>query len=151
MPNKNKNLWIIVAVIIVLVLGYYFLRSQSANAPSNETNTQSLSTSGNPTSDSSTTPSTQIIKYVDAQKIYKGKIFQFNNTCGVSPRAMTFTNNTNIMLDNRSSHTRNIKVGSIYTVKPYDFKIVNVYVSSTPKTILIDCDKQQNVATITVQ
>ena len=92
------------------------------------------------------------ISYTNALIKYADRRIQFNPTCQAFPNTVTYKDNTGIMLDNRSPVARTIKVGTNYTVKAWGFKIVvlpDIYLKS--KTILIDCDKSQNVATILVQ
>ena len=92
------------------------------------------------------------VAYADALVKYKDRRIQFNASCQASPRSVTYKDNTGIMLDNRSAQSRTIKVGTTYTVKGYGFKIItlpDIYLKSS--TLLVDCDKQQNVATVLVQ
>jgi hypothetical protein len=92
------------------------------------------------------------MSYQKALETYKDRRIQFNDACAATPNTVTYKDNTGIMLDNRSAQSRTIKVGTTYTVKGYGFKIVtlpDIYLKSS--TLLVDCDKQQNVATVLVQ
>jgi hypothetical protein len=83
---------------------------------------------------------------------YKDRRIQFDASCQATPNTVTYKDNTGIMLDNRTDKALSIKVGTTYTVAAYGFKIVylpDVYRQS--KTLLVDCGKQQNVATVLVQ
>ncbi|MDQ3075567.1 MAG: hypothetical protein M3Q34_00350 [bacterium] len=91
------------------------------------------------------------LTYQQALEKYKDRRIQFNDSCSAVPNNVTYKDNTGIMLDNRSAQTRTIKVGGTYTVKGYGFKIVTLPNITTQKTFLVDCDGQQNVATILVQ
>lgn len=98
-----------------------------------------------------TTPAAVTLSYQQALEQYKDKRIQFDNSCASTPKVVTYKDNTGIMLDNRSATTRTIKVGTAYTVKGYGFKIITLPNITTQKTFLVDCDGQQNVATILVQ
>ena len=92
------------------------------------------------------------ISYANALIKYADRRIQLDTACQARPIAITYKDNTGIMIDNRSPQTRTVKVGITFTIKPYGFKIVvlpDIYLKS--KTILVDCDKSQNVATILVQ
>ena len=92
------------------------------------------------------------ISYTNALVKYADRRIQLDKICQAHPNTVTYKDNTGIMIDNRSPNTRTIKVGTTFTIKPYGFKIVvlpDVYLQS--KTLLVDCDQSQNVATILVQ
>ncbi|MEI7765605.1 MAG: hypothetical protein WCI93_03410 [bacterium] len=95
-----------------------------------------------------------VMSYADALVKYADKRLQFDKDCQVSlpNNVVTYKDNTGIMIDNRSSQTRTIKIGTTFTIKPYSFKIVvlpDVYLKTN--TLLVDCDNSKNVATILVQ
>jgi len=86
-----------------------------------------------------------LVKYADRR-------IQLDTVCQAHPNTVTYKDNTGIMIDNRSPQTRTVKVGTNFTIKPWGFKIVvlpDVYLVS--KTLLVDCDGSQNVATVLVQ
>ena len=92
------------------------------------------------------------ISYNQALIKYADRRIQLDKTCQAQPNNVTYKDNTGIMIDNRSAQARTVKVGTTFTIKPWGFKIVvlpDIYLKS--KTILIDCDKYQNVATILIQ
>ena len=89
--------------------------------------------------------------YEQALEIYKDYRIQFGENCRATPSNVSYKNGTNIMLDNRSAYNRAIRVGSVYTVNSYDFKIVKLSSASLPATWFVDCDNFQNVATILLQ
>ncbi len=156
--DNSKVIWLTIAIIILAVVIIFAAKAHNASAPSN-TSTSATDTGLLATEDlgsgsanapvKSTAPVT--ITYAEALQKYKGKIIQINDKCQASPIKMTFTNNTNIMIDNRSAVGRTIKIGSTFTVKGYGFKIINLSSSTFPVTYLVDCDKSQNVATILLQ
>ena len=91
------------------------------------------------------------ISYANALVKYKDARIQLEKTCQASPDKGTFKNGTNIMIDNRAPVARTVKVGSVFPIKAYGFKIVNLSSSNLPATWYVDCDKSQNVATILIQ
>ncbi len=98
------------------------------------------------------TPGAATISYTNALVKYADRRIQLDTICQAHPNTVTYKDNTGIMIDNRSPQTRTIKVGTTFTIKPWGFKILvlpDVYLKN--KTILVDCDKSQNVATILIQ
>ncbi len=92
------------------------------------------------------------MSYADALIKYADKRIQLDKDCQAFPNNVTYKDNTGIMIDNRAPVARTVKIGTEYSVKAYGFKIIvlpDTYLKS--KTILVDCDKSQNVATILVQ
>ena len=155
---KNKNLWIggvvVLAVAAVLI---FWLMGKPAIAPGVDDNLAQ----NNPVIDSveDTTPGsintgaskTATISYANALIKYKDARLQLDKACQGSPNAMTFKNGASLMIDNRAPVARVVKVGSIFNIKAYGFKIVKLSSSTLPATWLVDCDKSQNVATVTIQ
>jgi cell division protein FtsN len=164
-------MWIVVGVVALIVLVALFMtmnkkddmalvnENQSTQTGTEELPPKSDQTSAvEHTSDASVNskPDATSISYADALVKYKDRRLQFSTTTGVcavsKPNSVTYKDNTGIMLDNRSAQSLTIKVGDTYTVKPYGFKIVtlpDIYLKA--KTLLVDCNKQQNVATVLVQ
>jgi len=91
------------------------------------------------------------ISYSQALKKYKDARIQLGIECQAFPNNVTYKNGTSIMIDNRSAFNRKIKIGSFYTVKAYDFKIIKLSSSVLPIMWLVDCDKLENNASILVQ
>lgn len=93
------------------------------------------------------------IAYEQALFMYKESRLQLsgNDTCSPIPAKMSLVNGSKIMIDNRSPHTRTIDIGSKHTIHGYDFEIVTVRSDILPSEILVDCNEQQNIATIYVQ
>ncbi len=158
--EKNKgNVWAIAGIVIVLVAAVIFALTKLPEAqpvvvedttslPEGETEVEStLDTTGTPTT---TAPVT--ISYANALTQYKDRRIQLDTVCQAHPNTITYKDNTGIMIDNRSSKTRTVKIGTTFTIKPYGFKIfVLPNITTAPRTILVDCDTSQNVATILVQ
>jgi len=156
----NKNIIIGLAILILILVGgfvWYFM-SNSVSSTSDTTNTQTNNPvavtpdSVQDVSDQTTGTVASAISYANALVKYADRRIQLDPTCQAHPNTVTYKDNTGIMIDNRSSQTRTVKVGITFVMKPYTFKIVvlpDVYLVS--KTLLIDCDQSQNVATVLVQ
>jgi len=147
MEKNNYNVWIWVVIIIIAVgILFFVFRNKEVAAP--------VATIPESVQDTSQTIGVGAvsISYANALVKYANRRIQLNEACQAYPNTVTYKDNTGIMIDNRSSQTRTVKVGTVYTIKPYGFKIVvlpNIYLKS--KTLLVDCDKSQNVATVLVQ
>ncbi len=161
--DNNKDIWIgaVVVLVIIAAVIFFSLRNKKEVVPTNVDSQiedtallpqSTLDTSKNTSDVSNVKPVT--LSYAEALVKYADKRIQFNDTCQVSMpnTSVTYKDNVGIMLDNRSNVAHTIKIGTDYTLKAYGFKIVilpDIYLKS--KTLLVDCDKQQNVATILVQ
>lgn len=158
--NNNKGIiWgVLVLAIIVLGIVFYMKSKEPAVEVEQQSQTPATTQSNNvsttkPASTTSNTGNKPVsMAYEDALVKYKDRRIQLNTACQANPNVVTYKDNTGIMIDNRSDKTRIVKVGSSYTIKPWGFQIVvlpDIYLKS--KTLLVDCDKSQNVATILVQ
>jgi len=140
------ELLVVVAVIVMLAV---------KNPPADTTTENSTATEPESVQDISsqdTGATVTPISYANALVKYADRRIQLNTMCQAFPGSVTYKDNTGIMIDNRSPNTRTVKIGNTFTIKPWGFKIVilpDVYLKS--KTILVDCDNSQNVATILVQ
>ncbi|MEJ0021603.1 MAG: hypothetical protein WDN47_03390 [Candidatus Doudnabacteria bacterium] len=150
MDNK-KTLWVVLGIIVVVgiiwaVVSYN--NSQNAALVGNTTTTPTPA----PTP-VATTPSANGNPAYDAALLKYGKNrIQFQENCQALPVAGVFKNGTTIMLDNRASVSHAIKFDSkTYTLGAYDFTTVTLSSSVLPHKIAVDCDKSQNVTTITIE
>jgi hypothetical protein len=93
------------------------------------------------------------LSYTDAVALYSnGRRIQFDEVCQAKPSRAVFSNGTIIMIDNRSAQDRTIKIGdTTYAIKPYSYRLAKLSASKIPTTYLVDCDNQQNPATIIVE
>ena len=91
------------------------------------------------------------LSYEEALLKYKDNRIQLDKGCQAIPNTITYKNGTSIMIDNRTSADRIVKVGSSYPIKGYDFKIIKLSSETLPMTWLVDCDNSQNVASILIQ
>ncbi|MDP2741433.1 MAG: hypothetical protein Q8O66_01955 [bacterium] len=158
----NKNIIIAIVIVVVILIGastWYFMNN-SAPEVNNTSNTVDTSDTVNTTEPESvqdisaedTGAGVTAISYANALVKYADRRIQLDTVCQAYPNTVTYKDNTGIMIDNRSPKTRTVKVGVTFTIKPWGFKIVvlpNVYLTS--KTLLVDCDQSQNVATVLVQ
>ena len=146
MENKNLAIW--VAIILVFIGGLWYWYKSSGSLSNSQPVESVEGTSAGVNAGAKGTS----LSYKDALIKYADKRIQFDQACQAVPNNVTYKDNTGIMLDNRSPQARTIKIGTNYTVKGYGFKIVflpDVYLKA--KTILVNCDKSKNVATILVQ
>ncbi len=156
--DKSKMwFWVIGVIVVVGILFFIFNKKvvSPVTIPSTETTTTTTTTT-EPVSvqdvDQTTGAGAASISYANALVKYADRRIQLDKSCQAHPNTATYKDNTGIMIDNRSPNTRTVKVGYTFTIKPYGFKIVvlpDIYLKS--KTLLVDCDKSQNVATVLVQ
>lgn len=164
MITMNKNKLIALVVILVIVASYLIwlnLSSVPILPPNENTDVGILPESPagvgdlgiEDTSTGSVNASSPAvtISYANALIKYKDARIQLNAACQTIPNNMTFKNGTNIMIDNRAPVALTVKVGSVFTIKAYGFKIVKLSSATLPATWLVDCGTSQNVATILIQ
>lgn len=165
---KSNGMWMILGVVALLIIVAFIVMSKkdvvvvddNINGVNEETAMDAEDTTNLPEGEEDVTEGSvnaatpaAALSYQQALVKYADRRLQFNNQCQASaPNVVTYKDNTGIMLDNRSAQTRTIKVGATYTIKPYGFKIVTLPdIYRQPQTLLVDCDGQQNVATVLVQ
>lgn len=158
--TKKTLIW----VVAIVVIGW-FAMSAFNNPASTETPAPATQTA---TSTATTTKTTTTVKktsvplanqpvsmsYQKALETYKdNKRIQLSGdaVCQASPNNVMYKNGTTIMIDNRSSKTRTIKLIGTYSIEGYGFKIVTLSSKTLPVTFLMDCNQQQNVAKILLQ
>ena len=153
MDKQKKNLWIVVGVVVVIIIIFLFGKKDGALDSSviKDESDDVVVTDSNDSTGVVKTPVAPSVSYAQALEKYKNYRIQLNTTCQASPNNVTYRNGTSIMIDNRSASSRVVKVGSIFNIKPWDFKVVKLSSSTLPITWLVDCDKSQNVATILIQ
>ena len=149
--ENNKNVWVYVVIaVLVLGLGYWLMNKDSVKEEGIDNDSEVVDSTED-TSEGSVNVSKPALSYQNALAKYKDVRIQLNANCQADPTQMTFKNGTEIMMDNRSPKDRTVKVGSIYNIKAWGFKIVKLSSATLPATWLVDCDKSQNVATILIQ
>ena len=147
--EKNKNMWIGIGVVVIIIV-IYLAMSSSSVAPA-VTDNQIIPTEDTSAGSVNVGAPVASISYAQALVKYKDARIQLDENCQASPNSVTYKNGTNIMIDNRSSVIRTIKVGSDFNVKAWGFKIVKLSSKTLPITWLVDCGASQNVATILIQ
>ena len=156
MEKKNLKIWIAVAIVVIIVIGFFVFTNKKPGSPV-ATATPTASPTPEPSSlqdinSKDIGVGSVSISYADALIKYADRRIQLDKNCQATPNNVTYKDNTGIMIDNRSAQARTVKVGTTFTIKSWGFKIVvlpDVYLKS--KTLLVDCDKYQNVATVLVQ
>lgn len=152
MEKKNIQMWIWALVVVVVIVALYFTLGNQQATNTVTTNEPESIQKDTTDQNNEATVAPIAISYADALVKYADRRIQLDPNCQAYPNTVTYKDNTGIMIDNRSDKTRTIKVGTTFTIKPWGFKIVvlpDTYLKS--KTILIDCDGYQNVATVLVQ
>lgn len=158
MKKDNSRLWlwaVIVVIVIIVIILFVSGNKQETSQPTivNQlTTTKPAQNNQNNTSVKNTKVTTATLSYNEALKEYADRRIQLDPTCQAHPNNVTYKGNTSIMIDNRSSQTRTVKVDTTFTIGPWGFKIVVLpNVNSSSKNIMVDCDQSRNVATILVQ
>jgi len=146
--NLGTWVWSVVVLVIIIALVTFFVFS-------NKQTVEQVTTEPDSTQDISTQDigaGAVPLSYANALIKYADRRIQLDTACQAHPNNVTYKDNTGIMIDNRSAKARTVKVGTTFNIKPWGFKIVvlpDIYLAS--KTILIDCDQSQNIATILIQ
>lgn len=156
MEKNNSNVLIWIVIIFIIIAGVLFFvfnnKEEVVVVPVVVDDTTDAVVESSQDSDGATGVGAVSISYANALVKYADRRIQLDKNCQAYPNTVTYKDNTGIMIDNRSAQSRSVKVGTTFTIKPWGFKIVvlpDIYLKS--KTLLVDCDKSQNVATILVQ
>lgn len=151
--GDNKNLWIGIVVVLVIVAAVAFWSMRKATAPIVSDETTQVIPSVDETAQAPGTSGTSAgtMSYEKALVKYKDARIQLERTCQATPDKGTFKNGTYMMIDNRAPVARTVKIGSVFTMKAYSYKIIRLESATLPATWYVDCDKSQNVATILIQ
>src|SRR6266404_675593 len=148
--GKDQALFIELIIVLVLVgFGFWELKHNPSTGVSSSSTDQSVNSATDATKNSVTNP--KQLDYAGALIVYKNARLQLNEDCQASPSAMTFKNNSYMMVDNRASVARTVKIGSTFTVPAYGFRILKLSSAQLPITWYVDCGTSQNVATVLVQ
>lgn len=150
--NKKTTIFYGLGAIVLLVVIILMFRALKKDTTPVE-NIDQKSEQVAPIEETDTTGAKQPtpLSYADALVKYKNARIQLDENCQASPNDPTFKNGTSIMIDNRAPVTRTVKIGSVYTIKAYGFKIIKLSANTVPMKFLVDCDKSQNVAAILIQ
>lgn len=145
-------------MVVVIIVGAWWVYSNNINIPGyvnqNDTNYSPSPTTGTaakPVAKKGTTPVSGK-SYTELVKEYEGKRIQFDERCQMVPKDPTFKNGTYVLLDNRSSSARTIKVGEMkYDLIAYGYQVVALSSSNLPKELLLSCGSSGNVGKILLQ
>lgn len=88
--------------------------------------------------------------YTEVSAAYKGRTIQFDGECRVPvfPQSV-FKVGTDVLFDNRGSKAANVTfAGASFNLPGYGFKVVSL---DREGLFTVDCNAQQNVATLNVQ
>lgn len=152
--QKNKNtILAIVGLVVIALIVLMVVKNNKKPVEVTEIPTDSVEQVDETTEVGAVVikPKTASINYQQALIKYKDHRIQLGQNCQATPNNVTYKNGTSIMIDNRSSVARTVKVGSSYTINAWSFKVINLTSSTLPATWLVDCGAQQNVATILIQ
>jgi hypothetical protein len=152
MKIKTNYVWILIAVAIVASIIIFSPKDGTTPVDQMITTDQVLDTTPVATASSSIkTAPVVTLSYEHALAQYVDKRIQFDSRCQATPSQVTYKNGTSIMLDNRASVARTIKIGNLVVIPAYGFKIIQISSATLPATWLVDCGSSQNVATLVVQ
>ncbi len=146
---KNKTVIELVVVLVLVGFGLWTLKNNSAPSDTNTDANQVVDTSTN--AGNTNAGAVAPISYTDALVKYKDSRIQLDTNCQANPNNVTYKNNSYIMIDNRSSADRAVKLGSTFSIKAWGFKIVKLSSANLPATWYLDCGNSQNVATVLIQ
>lgn len=158
--QSNKNTWIWIVVIVLVIVGIVIavkMKKSDTSTVADNQNPSAVEVTEDVSDGSVDAPKTAgvapvTMSYANALIKYKDARIQIGDQCTVSKLSnLTFKNNTDVMIDNRSSVAHTLKIGSTFSVKGYGFKIINLTTAKVPGTLLVDCDSSQNVTTILIQ
>jgi hypothetical protein len=158
--KSNAGIWVAVGIIIAALIIWAAVRkhSDTVNVQPENQNPDAVQVTEDTSTGSVHAPATSGVapvteSYEEALVKYKNARVQLvvGPICKANPTNLTFKNGTDIMIDNRSAQTHSIKIGDTYSVKGYGFKIIHLSSAALPATWLVDCDNQQNIATILIQ
>lgn len=162
MSKNNKMIWVLAGILVIVAVLIFAFKDKGTQMSDDTLTNGEAVTEAEATEDVSegsvnqsvgTSSGAVSLSYQKALETYGDRRIQLSDVqpCVATPNTMTFKNGTNIMIDNRSSQTRTIKLGSTFSIKGYGFKIVKLSSSTVPTTWLMDCGASQNVATILIQ
>lgn len=152
-----KNKLIILVVVIVAVIAVYFWVSKGPKLgdfiSSSPTPTASPAPAGKaPAAKKSTDTAAPLGDYTTLVKQYEGRRIQFDDRCQPVPLSPTYKSGTSIMLDNRSSQARVVKVGDTsYSLSGFGYRIITLTSTSLPKEYAVSCGSAGKVGQILLQ
>lgn len=147
--QKGASFFLAIVVVALVVWGFWSLKNSKTLKEGGVTlNTQGLSL----TNQAANYAPTPISTYEQALMQFANARLQLDESCTATPSKMTFKNNGLLMIDNRSSVSRLIHLGTAeFIINPFDYKIVQVANNALPAVEYVGCGQNLNVATILIQ
>ncbi len=156
--DSKKNLWMGIGAVVVLALIVWMVTKGDSGikVPLEEDMTTENEVVIEPKEDRTkgsvnTAVPVAPLSYQEALNKYADARIQIGVSCQVTPANSTYKNGTTLMLDNRTSESKDIKLGTAFSIAPYSFKLVKLESANLPATWLMDCDNMRNVATVFIQ
>jgi len=151
----GKYYWILAGVAIVVVIYFMggkwtgqvgqYIGIEPSPSPSSATGA-----TAKPVAKKSVTPLPK--SYTELAKEYEGRRIQFDDRCQMIPLSPTYKNGTSVMLDNRSTSTKSVTIGSVkYDLSAYGYRVITLSSSSLPKELAVSCGSAVNVGKILLQ
>ena len=89
------------------------------------------------------------LPYQDALSLYQGSIIQFGENCQLVNKDRSFNLGKEIMVDNRSSASRLIRIGvNVVPLAPFDYGFITL---RDKGSYIVSCDSQPHIADLMVQ
>ena len=143
---------LIIIVIIIVVVNNNAGNVDMTAYPTGQHSTGTIPDTGTTATGTTGTGAAANLSYNDALKKYGTNRIQFNAACQTTPSSVTYKSGTQVMFDNRSAGTHTITFnGTKHTIAGYGYAIIGMFAAKYPTTVLVDCDKSQNVATVLIQ
>ena len=161
MNNKKVGLIAVVIFVILVAIGVNRKYPSSPKSPNNSTEITDIneipvitSVSDQLTSkpENKSPKNIVVVQEHDYEKSliqFEDKRIQFGQNCNAIPNRSVFNQGEKIMIDNRSSEMKGIKIGDQnILIQAYDFSIINLYQKGE---FGVNCGLLKNTATIIVQ
>ena len=150
----KKYVWVVVVAAIIVVAYTVVNQMQQSNLPSGTMSPSSIvsATPGMKKGSVKQNPVVSAKNYSDLVKEYEGRRIQFDKNCQMTPSYVTYKNGTSIMLDNRSTDTKDITIGSNkYSLIGYGYRIVTLSSAKIPSEVSFNCGSAVNVGKALLQ
>ena len=150
---KDKAVVELIIVLVLVGFGLWSLKKDPVTVGDDTTDIKQEIISTEDTSIGSVHANNPALatSYEQALANYGNARIELDQNCQATPRTATYRNGANIMIDNRSAQIRTIKVGYVFSIKAWSFKIVNLSSATAPTTWSVNCGNYQNIATIYIQ
>ena len=113
--QNGKRFFSLVVLVLLIVLAFFMFQSLSKNSANKGVYNKDV----NPVESINNTEGESTLSYKDALSEYEDRRIELNTACGAIPDSITVSNNESVMIDNRASEDRVIKVGELMNIKAY--------------------------------